>query len=251
MADETQEERDQRVREEGEQAAKEYDSWAEENDLPTNEEIEAARDAGRQSGLYFGTGTGTSVGDFPLNTADSLQKATAINEAIANDEAITVDTQPGGATTVGTTDDISDEERQALSDANIRDSRDPEQVGSEDAHVQGSQPSVGSVAGANAQASRSSWGIEDVTDTDEGADANTDEGDSTRTAKEIKADIESADSTERVDELAAEGADFKTVRDAADRRRQELSESDDSDEDDVTGVYADNPDSITVEHDGE
>src|SRR4051812_26580154 len=113
------------IEEEGRKVAEEYDSWAEEQGLPTNEEIEAARNAGRASGLYFGTGTGTSVGDFPLNTADTLQKQQAINTAIANDEAIVVDTQPGGATNVSTTDDLSDEEREELDAAGVRNAGDP------------------------------------------------------------------------------------------------------------------------------
>jgi hypothetical protein len=220
MADETQEERDQRTREEGAKAASEYDSWAAENDLPTNEEIEAARDAGRQSGLYFGTGTGTSVGDFPLNTADSLQKATAINDAIANDEAITVDTQPGGATTVGTTSDISEEERQALSDANVQDSRDPSQVGAQSPHDAGSNPSIGTVADENLAANQGETsGSEDNTSDD-------DNDPSTRNGSEVIADIKKAESVEEVDALEAERADLKTVRDAALSRRDQLNSSD-------------------------
>lgn len=219
MAEETQEERDERVREEGRQAAREYDSWAEERGLPTNEQIERDRAIGGGSGLYFGTGTGTSVGDFPLNTADSLAKATAINEAIASNGAIVVDSQPGGATNVATTDSLSAEERQQLSNAGVRDAGNPEERGSADAHVEGRNPTPLQPVGPDGEVV-SGGATENLRD-----DAPDDDGDpNTRTAKEIVADIEAADSTEKVDELATEGEKFATVQTAAEKRRRELSE---------------------------
>jgi hypothetical protein len=233
-------------------ARDEQDSYAKENGLPTYEEIEAARAEGRASGLVFGTGVPTGVGDFTLNTADSMQRAEAVAEAAANNTAITVDAQPGGTTQVGVANDLSDDERQDLADAGVRDAGDPNQVGTADSETAGRQTfaplAVPPDAQSQEEAGRTEASTNYVDPENNGDDESSDdEGDeSARTAKEIVADIESADSTERVSELESEGSQFATVRKAADKRREQL-DSDESDEN-VTSVTADNPDSITVEH---
>lgn len=73
---------------------------------------------------------------------------------------------------------------------------------------------------------------EENADDDSDDDGSDDDNAETRKAGDIVADIEAAETQEEIDAPASEGAEWKTVQDAADKRTAELAADDDKDDDD-------------------